>query len=46
LFHLRDDGQEQHNLAGDAAAQPMLDRMRQALSGLTGGPLTPGRFNR
>ena len=46
LFHLRDDGQELHDLAGDAATRPILERMRQGLSHLTGGPLTPERFNR
>ena len=46
LFRVRDDSGEQHNLAGDQAARPILDRMRQALLGLTGGPLTPERFNR
>ncbi len=46
LFRLRDDAQEQHNLAGDVTARPIIERMRQALLRLTGGPLTPGRFNR
>ena len=44
LFHLRDDAMEAHNLTADPAARPRLERMRQALGGLTGGPLTPGRF--
>ena len=46
LFHLRDDRQELHDLASDAAMRPVLERMRQTLSHLTGGPLTPERFNR
>jgi hypothetical protein len=40
------DAKEQRNLAGDAAAQPTLERMRAALGRLTGGPLLPQRFNR
>jgi len=46
LFHLSKDVKEQHNLARDPAAQPILDRMRQTLFRLTGGPLTQERFNR
>jgi arylsulfatase A-like enzyme len=46
LFHLREDASEQHNLAGDPAHGPTLERMRKALGRLTGGPLTPQRFNR
>jgi arylsulfatase A-like enzyme len=46
LFHLMNDVNEQRNLARDPAAQPILDRMRQTLSKLTGGPLLPERFNR
>jgi arylsulfatase A-like enzyme len=46
LFHLRDDVTELHNLAGDPAAEPTLERMRKDLGWLTGGPLTPQRFNR
>jgi len=45
LFHVREDAQEQHNLAGDPASRPVLERMRQALNQLTAGPLTPRRFN-
>lgn len=45
LFRARDDASESHNLAADPAAHPWLERMRQALGGLTGGPLTPQRFN-
>ncbi len=46
LFHVSKDGKEQHNLARDPAAQPILDRMRQTLLKLTEGPLVPERFNR
>lgn len=45
LFHVRVDAAESHNLATDPAARSPLERMRQLLGGLTGGPLTPGRFN-
>jgi hypothetical protein len=45
LFHLRDDAQEQQNLADDPAMQPIVRRMRAELDRLTGGPLTPDRFN-
>jgi len=45
LFHLRDDAMEANNLTADPAARPRLERMRRALGGLTGGPLTPRRFN-
>jgi arylsulfatase A-like enzyme len=45
LFRTRDDAQEQRDLAGDPAMQPILVRMRAELDRLTGGPLTPGRFN-
>jgi arylsulfatase A-like enzyme len=45
LFRIRDDAQEQQNLAGDPAMQPILRRMRAELDRLTGGPLTPDRFN-
>ena len=45
LFHVREDAQEQHNLADDPPAQPVLQRMRDALRQLTAGPLTPQRFN-
>src|SRR5262249_31287078 len=46
LFRVSQDALEQHNLARDPAAQPALERMRQALSRLTGGPLLPQRFPR
>jgi arylsulfatase A-like enzyme len=45
LFHVREDAQERNNLADDPASRPVLERMRQALSQLTAGPLTPRRFN-
>ena len=45
LFHLGEDAQERHNLAGDPAMQPTLERMRRASAELTAGPLTPQRFN-
>jgi arylsulfatase A-like enzyme len=45
LFHLRNDGKEQRNLADDPDARPALDRMREQLKKLTAGPLTPERFN-
>jgi len=46
LFHLREDAKEVQNLASDPAMEPTLERMRKALGRLTGGPLTPQRFNR
>ena len=46
LFHISDDAQELHNRALDPAVQGFLVRMRQALSRLTAGPLTPQRFPR
>ena len=45
LFHLPDDALESRNRAADPAAKPWLERMRADLGRLTGGPLTPGRFN-
>ncbi len=45
LFHLRDDAKELHNLAGELAERPRLERMRGELRQLTGGPLTPQRFH-
>jgi arylsulfatase A-like enzyme len=45
LFHLREDPNEQRNLAGDPAAQTTLEQMRAALDRLTGGPLLPKRFS-
>jgi arylsulfatase A-like enzyme len=46
LFRVGQDARQQHNLARAPAAQPVLERMRQALVRLTGGPLLPQRFNR
>jgi arylsulfatase A-like enzyme len=45
LYHVADDAREQRNLAGDPTVQPTLQRLRSALDKLTGGPLTPQRFN-
>jgi arylsulfatase A-like enzyme len=45
LFRLRDQAPERQNLASDPAMQPTLERMRGALGRMTGGPLTPERFN-
>jgi arylsulfatase A-like enzyme len=45
LFHTRADNQERHNLAGEPAMQPTVERMRAALDRLTAGRLTPQRFN-
>ena len=45
LYNLREDPREQHDRSGDKAAGPVLERMRQTLLRLTGGPLTPERFN-
>jgi arylsulfatase A-like enzyme len=45
LYHVREDAKEQRNLADDPAAGPSLERMRDRLKKLTGGPLTPERFN-
>jgi arylsulfatase A-like enzyme len=46
LFHLKNDAKEQRNLAHDPTARPILERMRQTLGRITGGPLLPERFNR
>jgi arylsulfatase A-like enzyme len=45
LYRVRDDAQEQHNLANDRAMLPVMQRMRQTLLRLAAGPLVPGRFN-
>jgi arylsulfatase A-like enzyme len=45
LYHLREDPKEQHDVAAAAGSRPRIDRMRDALSRLTRGPLTPERFN-
>jgi arylsulfatase A-like enzyme len=44
LFHVSEDAQQRHNLAGDPAMKPKLDQMREVLGRLTAGPLTPRRF--
>jgi arylsulfatase A-like enzyme len=45
LFRVRDDPQQRNNLAADPSVRPTLERMRGELADLTGGPLTPERFN-
>jgi arylsulfatase A-like enzyme len=45
LFHLSEDANEQHNLAGTPTAEPTLTRMRETLGRITGGPLVPTRFS-
>jgi hypothetical protein len=45
LFHLREDIKEMRNLAGDPAAQTILQQLRAALDRQTGGPLLPKRFS-
>jgi arylsulfatase A-like enzyme len=44
LFHMSEDRAQQHNLAADPAAAPVLERMRATLRAMTGGPLTRERF--
>lgn len=44
LYRLSDDAKEEHNLTTDPTARPTLERMRQALGGITSGPLLPDRF--
>jgi arylsulfatase A-like enzyme len=46
LFHVKNDAKEQRNLARDPTSRPILEKMRQTLGQLTGGPLMPERFNR
>ena len=46
LFDLSEDPKEQHDLAGEPAAQAKLEQMRAALDRMTGGPLSPERFSR
>ena len=46
LFHFREDSKEQRDLAVDPSAQTILQRKREELEGLTGGPLMPGRLNK
>ncbi len=45
LFHLSKDLGEQHNLAGDPSAWPILRQMRATMGRMTGGPLLPRRFS-
>ena len=45
LYDLRADPREKGNVAASAASRLRLDRMRDTLSRLTVGPLTPDRFN-
>ncbi len=45
LYHLREDPREQNDVAASAGCRPRLERMRDAVSRLTLGPLTPERFN-
>lgn len=45
LYHLRADPKEQNNVVDSAGARPRLERMRQAVSRMTRGPLPTGRFN-
>jgi arylsulfatase A-like enzyme len=44
LFRVREDAGERHDLAANPAMKPVLERLRQSLSQLTAGPLTPQRF--
>jgi hypothetical protein len=46
LFNVHEDPKQMHNLAGDPASQPRLQRMRQTLDALTGGHRTLGRLKR
>jgi arylsulfatase A-like enzyme len=46
LFRLRDDPKEQRNLAGDPASRTTLEQLRAVLNRISGGPLSPERFNR
>jgi arylsulfatase A-like enzyme len=45
LYHLPDDPRQQHDVASGSGSRPRLERMRDAMSRLTLGPLTPERFN-
>ncbi|HZW33671.1 MAG TPA: sulfatase [Isosphaeraceae bacterium] len=45
LFHLHNDPRETHNLTADPALLPRLEQMRETLSQLTAGPLTPRRYH-
>jgi hypothetical protein len=44
LFDARADARESRNLAGEAAQQPILERLRALLVRMTDGPLTAARF--
>jgi arylsulfatase A-like enzyme len=46
LFRLNDDAKEHHNLAGNPSMETIREQMHKALDGVTGGPLSPERFNR
>ncbi len=46
LYHVSTDPNEQRNLLRDPAGQKVIGPMRQSLSRLTGGPLSPRQFNR
>jgi hypothetical protein len=45
LYHLREDPRVQNDVAASAGPRRRLDRMREAVSRLALGPLTPERFN-
>jgi hypothetical protein len=45
LFRGRDDVLQRQDLAGQPELKPTLERLRAELNRLTGGPLTPDRFN-
>jgi arylsulfatase A-like enzyme len=44
LFHLREDPKERRDVAGDPSARGTLDRLRQTMVRLMGGPLSAQRF--
>jgi arylsulfatase A-like enzyme len=46
LYHLSTDPNERSNLLRDPAGQPVIGPMRESLSRLTGGPLSPRQFHR
>ena len=46
LFRLNEDAKEHHNLARDPSMGMIREQMHKTLDGLTGGPLSPERFNR
>jgi arylsulfatase A-like enzyme len=45
LYQLSEDPRERRNIAGSASHRLRLESMREVLSRLTAGPLTPERFN-